>query len=396
MPLTDTKLKNLKAKEKAYKVNDSGGLYIEVTPTESRLWRLKYRFEGREKRLSFGAYPAVSLSDARDARENAKAMLAKEVDPGAAKQADKKARRANAEHTFEKMADAFLEKGRQECRAKATQTKNTWLLDMAKADFGNLAITDIKPPVILECLRKVEAKGNYETAQRLRAKISAVFRFAIASGVAEFDPAQALSDALIRPKPKSRAAITEKSALGALLRAIGGFEGQVTTRIALQLQALLAQRPGELRHAEWTEIDFANAVWNIPAERTKMRRPHSVPLPKQALELLDDLRRINGNGRFLFPSLRSYHRPMSENTLNAALRRLGYSGEEMTAHGFRATFSTLANESNLWHPDAIERALAHVESNQVRRAYDRGEHWQDRVKLANWWARFLDEARADC
>lgn len=395
MPLTDIKLRKLKAKEKAYKVSDAGGLYIEVTPAGSRLWRLKYRFEGREKRLSFGAYPAVSLSDARDARERAKAMLAKQVDPGVAKQTEKRARRATVEHTFEKMADAFLEKGRQEGRAKATQTKNAWLLDMAKADFGKMAITDIKPPMILECLRKVEAKGNYETAQRLRAKISAVFRFAVASGVAEFDPAQPLRDALIRPKPKPRAAITEKTELGALLRAIDGFEGQTTTRIALQLQAILAQRPGELRHAEWAEIDFANSVWNIPAERTKMRRPHNVPLPRQALDLLDDLRRINGNGRYLFPSLRSYYRPMSENTLNAALRRLGYSGEEMTAHGFRATFSTLANESNLWHPDAIERALAHVETNQVRRAYDRAEHWQERVKLADWWAGFLDEARSE-
>ena len=394
MPLSDAKLRNLKPKEKIYKVSDSGGLYIEVTRTGSRLWRLKYRFEGREKRLSFGAYPAVSLSDAREARESAKAMLAKGIDPGAAKQAEKAARRAVSEHTFEKMADAFLDKGRQEGRARTTQTKNAWLLDMAKADFGKMAIKDIKSPMILECLRKVEAKGNYETAQRLRAKISAVFRFAVASGVAEFDPAHPLRDALIRPKPKSRAAITEKNALGALLRAIDGFEGQVTTRIALQLQALLAQRPGELRHAEWTEIDFANAVWTIPADRMKMRRPHSVPLPKQALESLDDLRRVNGNGRYLFPSLRSSHRPMSENTLNAALRRLGFSGSEMTAHGFRATFSTLANESNLWHPDAIERALAHVESNQVRRAYDRGEHWQERIRLAHWWAGLLDELRA--
>ncbi|MEL7206115.1 MAG: site-specific integrase, partial [Pseudomonadota bacterium] len=319
---------------------------------------------------------------------------AKGIDPGVAKKAEKQARRAVSEHTFEKLADAFLDKGRQEGRAIATQTKNAWLLDMAKADFGKTAITDIKPPMVLACLRKVEAKGNYETAQRLRAKISAVFRFAVASGVAEFDPAQPLRDALIRPKPNSRAAITEKPALGALLRAIDGFDGQVTTRIALQLQALLAQRPGELRHAEWIEIDFANAIWTIPADRMKMRRPHSVPLPKQALTLVDDLHRINGNSRYLFPSLRSFHRPMSENTLNAALRRLGYSGDEMTAHGFRATFSTLANESSLWHPDAIERALAHVESNKVRRAYDRGEHWQERVRLADWWAGFLDEVKS--
>lgn len=394
MPLTDAKIKSLKPREKPYKVADYGGLYVEVSPTGSRLWRLKFRFEGREKRLSFGAYPAVPLVDARQARDNAKALLAKGVDPGAAKQAEKTARLSVVGHTFAKLADAFLEKGVREGRAATTQTKNAWLLGMAKADFGDAAIVDITAPTILTCLRKGEAKGNYETAQRLRAKISAVFRFAVASGIAEHDPAHALRGALIRPKPKSRAAIVKKDALGALLRAIDGFEGQTTTRIALQLQALLAQRPGELRHAEWTEFDFANAVWSIPAERMKMRLPHSVPLPKHALLLLDELRRINGNGRFLFPSLRSFHRPMSENTLNAALRRLGYSGDEMTAHGFRATFSTLANESNLWHPDAIERALAHVETNQVRRAYDRGEHWEERVKLADWWAGYLEEAEA--
>ncbi|MEO1025756.1 MAG: integrase arm-type DNA-binding domain-containing protein [Pseudomonadota bacterium] len=393
--MSDTKLKNLKAREKPYKLADSGGLYIEVTPSGSKLWRLKYRFQGREKRLSFGAYPSVSLADARAARDAAKGLLVKQVDPGAARQAEKTARKKSAEHTFSKVADAFLVKIHREGRAKATLDKNAWLLDMAKADFGDFEIGEISAPFVLQTLRKAEAKGHYETAQRLRSRISAVFRYAVASGIAETDPAQTLSDALVRHKPKSRAAITEKSKLGALLRAIDGFEGQVTTRIALQLQALLAQRPGELRHAEWTEIDFANAVWNIPAERTKMRRPHSVPLPKQALSLLDDLRQINGNGRFLFPSLRSYHRPMSENTLNAALRRLGYSGEEMTAHGFRATFSTLANESNLWHPDAIERALAHVEGNAVRRAYDRGEHWQERIRLADWWAGFLDEARSE-
>ena len=394
MPLTDAKLRNLKPKKKPYKVSDSEGLYAEVTPSGSRLWRLKYRFDGREKRLSFGAYPAVSLADARKARDAAKGWLAKGLDPAVVKRADALARKESADHTFAKVADTYLDKIKREGRASATLAKNTWLLNMAKADFGDVAITEITAPTILSSLRKIEAKGHYETAQRLRSRISAVFRYAVASGVAESDPAQTLSDALVRHKPKSRAAITGKPALGALLRAIDGFEGQVTTRIALKLQALLAQRPGELRHAEWTEIDFANAVWTIPADRMKMRRPHNVPLPKQALMLLDDLRRINGNGRFLFPSLRSFHRPMSENTLNAALRRLGYSGDEMTAHGFRATFSTLANESNLWHPDAIERALAHVESNQVRKAYDRGAHWEERVKLADWWAGFLDDVRA--
>ncbi|MCI2399135.1 integrase arm-type DNA-binding domain-containing protein [Aliiroseovarius subalbicans] len=394
MPLTDVKIKNLKARDKPYKIADFAGLYIEVRPTGSRLWRLKYRFEGREKRLSFGAYPAVSLAEARTARDAAKSLLSKGVDPGKMKQQEKRAKRAVVEHSFEHLANAFLAKGAAEGRAKATQTKNEWLLSKAKSDFGHHAINEITAPMILDCLRKVEAKGNYETAQRLRAKISAVFRFAVASGIADADPAHALRDALIRPTPKPRAAILDAKSLGGLLRAIDGFEGQRTTRIALHLQSLLAQRPGELRHAEWTEFNFVEAIWSIPAERMKMRRPHLVPLSKQALAHLDELRRITGNGRFLFPSLRSFHRPMSENTLNAALRRLGYSSDEMTAHGFRASFSTLANESGLWNPDAIERALAHVEKNEVRRAYARGEHWEERVRLADWWAGFLDEVRS--
>ena len=248
--------------------------------------------------------------------------------------------------------------------------------------------------MILRCLRKVEAKGNYETAHRLRARIGSVFRYAVASGIADTDPTYALRDALIRPTRVHRAAITDPDALGKLLRAIAVFEGQATTRIGLQLLALLAQRPGELRHAKWEEFNFSEAFWAIPAGKMKMRKDHNVPLPQQALDLLDELRRITGNGNYLFPSLRSWQRPMSENTLNAALRRMGYSGAEMTAHGFRASFSTLANESGLWNRDAIERALAHVEKNEVRRAYARGEHWEERVRLANWWAGQLDQMRA--
>ena len=216
----------------------------------------------------------------------------------------------------------------------------------------------------------------------------------MASGLAESDPTYALRDALIRPTRVHRAAIIDPKSLGQLMREIAVFEGQATTRIGLQLLAILAQRPGEIRHAKWEEFDFAERVWSIPAAKMKMRRDHLVPLPEQALALLDELRRINGNGEYLFPSLRTWTRPMSENTLNAALRRMGYSGEEMTAHGFRASFSTLANESGLWNPDAIERALAHVEKNEVRRAYARGEHWDERVRLADWWAGQLDALRS--
>jgi len=323
MPLTDAKIKSLKPRDKPYKVADFAGLYVEVRPTGSKIWRQKYRFGGREKRLTFGAYPALTLADARVARDAAKASLAKGIDPGVEKRVQAEAETAALKHTFSHFADAFQEKARKEGRAEATQAKNQWLLDMAKKDLGHLPISDITAPVVLECVRKVEEKGHYETSQRLRAKISAVFRFAVASGVADNDPAHAIRDALIRPQSTPRAAITDPEKLGGLLRSIDGYTGQLTTRIGLQLQASLAQRPGELRHAEWQDVDLTDAIWLIPAERMKMRRPHRVPLPRQALELFEELHEHTGNGRYLFPSLRSYHRPMSENTLNGALRHLG-------------------------------------------------------------------------
>lgn len=393
MPLTDIAIKNLKPKGKPFKKSDFEGLYVEVMPTGSKLWRLKYRFQGIEKRLSFGKYPAVSLQQARRLRDEAKAVLAAGNDPGVLKSEAKIAKREVNRHTFEKIGQSFLEKQRKEGKSKATLDKTEYHLKIASKDFGTKPIREITAPVILQCLRKVEAKGNYETAHRLRARIGSVFRFAVASGMAEIDPTYALRDALIRPTRVHRAAITDPKALGALLNAVDHFDGQATTRVALQLLALLAQRPGEIRHAKWQEFDFDAKVWSIPAKKMKMRRDHLVPLPDQAIEFLLELRELTGNGEFVFPSLRSLKRPMSENTLNAALRRIGYSGDEMTAHGFRASFSTLANESNLWNPDAIERALAHVERSEVRRAYARGEHWDERVRLAKWWAIELDGYR---
>jgi len=394
MPLSDIQLRNLKPKAKPYKVGDFDGLYMTVTPTGSRLWHMKYRVAGREKRLSFGAYPAVSLAQARQLRDEARSLLAAGSDPGEIKQERKRADRERRGITFASQAEAFIDKARREGKAQATMDKTKWLLGMANDAFGARPITDLTPTMILDCLRRVEAKGNYETARRLRSKIGAVFRYAVANGVAETDPTFALRGALIAPTVTPRAAILDPIELGGLMRAIDTFHGQVTTRIGLQLLALLVQRPGELRHATWDEFDTDGRIWSIPHERMKMRRPHRVPLPKQALSLLEELRALTGSGTYLFPSLRSWQRPMSENTLNAALRRIGYSSEEMTAHGFRASFSTLANESGLWNPDAIERALAHVEGNSVRRAYARGEHWEERVRIADWWAGYLDELRA--
>jgi integrase len=239
----------------------------------------------------------------------------------------------------------------------------------------------------------VELSGRRESARRVRSTIGAVFRYAIATARTEVDPTAALKGALASPVTIPRAAVTEPKKLGALLRAIDGFDGQPATRAALKLMALVFPRPGELRAAEWTEFDFNKAQWTIPASRAKMRRPHSVPLPPQAITILEDLRRFTGRGKLAFPSVRTVLRPISENTLNAALRRLGYAQDEATSHGFRATASTLLNECGLWHPDAIERQLAHVEGNAVRRAYARGEHWEERVRMMAWWANYLDELR---
>lgn len=393
MPLSDIQVRNLKPREKAYKVSDFEGLFVLVKLNGSKLWQFKYRMDGKERLLSIGVYPDVSLAQARKAKESARASIAAGIDPSAAKQQEKRQRREVSGQTFERLGAEFLSKQRKEGRSAATLSKTEYHLKLASRDFGRMPITEITAPIILKTLRKVEAKGNYETAQRLRSRIGSIFRYAVASGIADTDPTYALRDALIRPTRKHRAAIIEPKALGRLMNEIDVFEGQATTRIALKLLALLAQRPGEIRRAKWSEIDFVKKVWLIPADRMKMRRDHIVPLPDQALALLDELRRMNGNGEYLFPSLRTWTRPMSENTLNGALRRMGYSGDEMTAHGFRASFSTLANESGLWNPDAIERALAHVEKSEVRRAYARGEHWEERVRLADWWAGYLQDAR---
>ena len=393
MALSDAKIRNLKPKEKPYKTADYDGLYVLTKPNGSKLWRFKYRLKGKEKLLSIGSYPEISLMEARAKRDEARKQIVKEKDPSETKQEKKLQELISDGNTFSKIAEQYVAKLIKEGRAENTLKKINWLLGMANADLGNKPITEITAPIVLQTLKKFEAKGIYETARRLRSTIGAVFRFAIASGLAENDPTFALRDALITPKTKPRAAITDKEALGGLMRAIDGFEGQTTTRIALEFLAIVVTRPGEVRHARWDEFDIENAIWTIPAERMKMRQPHKVPLPKRAIELLSELRMITGWCELLFPSIKSPKRPMSENTMNAALRRMGYSGDEMTSHGFRATFSTIANESGLWNPDAIERALAHVETNKIRGAYARGQYWDERINLSNWWAEFLMKIR---
>ena len=393
--LSDARIRALKPTEKPYKKADFDGLYLLVKPNGSKLWRFKYRWHQKEKLLALGKYPEVTLADARRKRDDARSMIANGEDPSSVRKEQKAREAAEQDATFSKLAAELLEKKRREGRAKATLAKTEWFHRLLCADIGQMPITQITARDILIPLQKIEKKGNHESAIRMRSAAGAVFRYAIALGLADNDPTYGLKDALIRPQVQHRAAITDPAQVGALLRAIDGFTGQRSTCLALQLLSQTALRPGELRMAEWEEIDEANAIWTVPARRAKMRRPHVVPLSCQSLGHLQELRELTGWGKLLFPSVRSSKRCMSDNTLNAALRRMGYGKDEMTAHGFRAMFSTLANESGRWHPDAIERALAHVEKNEIRRAYARGAYWGERVELAQWWADELETMKKE-
>ena len=255
-------------------------------------------------------------------------------------------------------------------------------------------IAEIAAPEVLRVLKAVEARGRLETAKRLRATIGQVFRFAVATGRGDVDPTASLRGAIASPVVLHRAAIVEPKAFGGLLRAIASYEGAPETKAALELSALTFARPGEIRAAEWSEFDFESAVWSIPAQKMKMRRPHRIPLASRSVEVLRDLHAVTGNGRFVFPSNRSRQRCMSENTINAALRRLGFAKEEMTAHGFRSAASSILNECGLWHADAIERQLAHVDGDSVRRAYARADFWDERVRMMAWWADRCNEMQA--
>ena len=390
IPLTDARCRSEPPQPKLHKLMDGGGLQLWVQPSGTRLWRFAYRFQDKQKLLALGVYPSVSLAKARQARENARNLLSQGLDPAAER---KRTAQAEADTpTFRAVADDYIAKLKREARAPATLAKTEWLLAFAKAEFGGEPIGTVTAPLVLRALQKLEVRGRYESARRLRSTIGSVFRYAIATARAEADPTYALRGALTQVKATPRAAITDGAAFGALLRAIDTFDGQPITRIALQLLALLFPRPGELRLATWSEFDLERAVWTIPATRMKMRRAHKVPLSTQAISQLEDLRRLSPT-HLLFPGVRSSLRPISDGTLNAALRRLGYAKDEATAHGFRASASSLLNESGKWHTDAIERQLAHIEGNDVRAAYARSEYWEQRVAMMQWWADDLDRLR---
>lgn len=395
MSLTHIQISNAKPMEKAYKMADSDALYLLVRPNGAKLWRMNYRHLDRQKTLYFGSWPDVGIAAARELRDGARKKIASGLDPAAEKKVERVTRKAAEDNNFKTIAEEWLAKNEREERAPVTLRKIRWLLDIANPLIGNRPISKITPQEVLAVLRKVEANGRYESARRMRSVISRVFRYAIATARAERDIAADLRGALTAPKVKHHAAITTRKETGALLRAIEGYSGHEITAMALRLTPHVFVRPGELRQAEWTEIDTDDAVWTIPADKMKMRRQHCVPLSRQALELLEALHGFTGHGQYLFPSFRTPRRCMSENTVSAALRRLGYSREEMTAHGFRSTAATLLNQMGIWHPDAIERQLAHLDANATRRIYTRGEYWDERVRMMQHWSDYLDELRDD-
>lgn len=389
MPLKDVTVRNAKPREKAYKLADEKGLYLFIKPNGSKAWRLKYRFLGKEKTLSIGLYPDVELKDARNARDNARKQLADKIDPGLAKQVSKRSAKLAAEDSFEVIAREWYVK----FSTKWSPSHGERILRRLEKDIfpwiGKRPIAEITAPELLSVLRRMENRGAIETAHRAHQNCGQVFRYAIATGRAERDPSNDLRGAIPPAKTKHHASITNTHAIGELLRAINGYHGHFVTKCALQLAPLLFVRPGELRHAEWSEFNLATAEWRIPAEKMKMRVTHIVPLSTQAIMILRELRALTGDDKYLFPSIRSKNRAMSENTVLGALRRLGYTGDEMTGHGFRSMASTLLNEQG-WNPDAIERQLAHGEKNTVRAAYNYAEYLPERKKMMQHWADYLD------
>jgi integrase len=387
MQLNDKAIRALKPREKPYKATDGRGLYLYVTPQGSRLWRFDYRLNGKRLTLSFGSYPDLGLAAAREKLGEARSALAE----GRDLETVRTRRKVPANENFAHLADEWLEKRKKEGLAPATMTKLTWFVDMIRDELGRHSIEEVGTAEILAFLRKIEAREKYHLAKRLRATVSRIFKYAIATGRAGRDHAADLTDALTSVPAQSRAAITTEKELAGLLRAVAAYDGSKHIRIALLLLVHLFCRPGELRQMEWVEIDEGKKLWSVPAAKMKMRKPHLVPLSPQSLGLLGEVRPVSGEGRFCFPSLRSPAKPISENTLNATLRRLGYTKEEVCSHGFRSTASTLLNESGLFNPDAIEAQLAHrPQGGAVRAAYLRGEFFEERVKMMDWWSEYLE------
>ena len=393
MPLTDTAIRRAAVKRKPYKIFDSGGLFLLINPNGGKWWRFKYRFNNKEKLLSLGTYPDISLKQARDRRDQERKKLTDKVDPAANRKAVKAAWADNQSNSFEVIALEWIHKQSAIWAASNTKKISGQLKLNIFPWLGLRPITEITAPEILAVLRRTEARGAIHTAHKLLQTCGQIFRYAIATGRAMRDPAADLRGALPRAKGKHLAAVTEPKAIAPLLRALHDYQGSLITRSALRLAPLVFVRPGELRKAEWEEIDWETASWNIPAERMKMREPHLVPLSRQSLEILKELQPLTGRGKYLFPSPRSTQRPMSDNAILSAMRRMGISKDEMTGHGFRAMARTVLDEVLNVRPDYIEHQLAHAVRDPNGRAYNRTAHLAERRKMMQQWADYLDGLR---
>lgn len=393
MALKEVQIRNLRPKAAIFQCTDERGLYLEVHPNGSKLWRYKYRHADKQKRLALGRYPEISLAEARRRRDDARRQVESGGDPLAERKREKQVAAFNSANSFSDIAKEYIDKMVAEGRADATTGKANWLLEQL-APIATFPIGDLKPLDMLSALKRIEAKGKHETARRCRSFASRVFRYAVATGRGDADPTSLLRGALVTPKVTHHAAMIDPDQVGELLRAIEAYTGNVITRLAVQITPHVMSRPGELRMAEWSEFDFENATWRIPSERMKMRRPHEVPLSRQAIAYFTELFALTGPEGYVFPAFHTSKRPMSENTVNQAFRRMGFGPGEITAHGLRTTASTLLNESGKWSVDAIERSLAHADTNSIRGIYNRGRYWEERVEMHQWWSDYLDELRA--
>ena len=392
MPLSGTAVRNAKPGEKTRKMFDAGGLYLEVAPSGGKWWRLKYRYGGKEKRLSLGVYPDVSLKDARERRDEARKLLTNDIDPSERRQAQKAAKEEQATNSFEAVAREWHGKHQPSWTDKHAETIIRRLELNVFPWLGSKPIANISAPQLLQVIRRIEERGALETAHRVLGCCGQVFRYAVATGRAERDPSNDLRGALPPVKSQHFAAVTEPNEIAAVLRAIDGYEGTLPVRCALRLAPLVFVRPGELRKAEWTDIDLDAAEWRYTV--TKTNTPHIVPLSRQAVAILRELQPLTGRGRYVFPSARSASRPMSDNAVLAAMRRMGIGKDEMSGHGFRAMARTILDEVLGFRPDFIEHQLAHAVRDPNGRAYNRTAHLPERHKMMQAWADYLDTLKA--
>lgn len=390
MSLTETKIKNAKPIGKNYLMPDERGLYLEVSASGGKWWRLRYSFNRKQRRISLGTYPEISLNEARARREAVRKQIANHIDPCNHKKAQKIANNANT-NSFEVIAVEWFEK-KSPAWAEGHSSK---IIARLRNDvfpiLGSKPIGQIMAPELLWCLRKIEDRGANESAHRTLQICGQIFRYAIVTGRLDRNPAMDLKGALAPVKKSHLPAIVDPVEVGKLMEAIKGYQGSVVTRLALQLAPLVFVRPGELRQAEWVEINLDAAEWNIPAERMKMKEPHLVPLSRQAVAILKELKLYTGQGKFVFPSERTHRRPISDNTINACLRRMGYSKDEMTGHGFRAMARTILDEVLNVRVEYIEHQLAHTVRDPLGRAYNRTKHLDERREMMQLWANYLDD-----